>query len=484
MSLLAGAVLLAASAGLARLPALRGVYTGSFLGTFSLAALSYLVAVLRIRQDRLSLGWIWGIAIAGRALLLLAEPSLSDDVYRYLWDGQLLLRSVNPYSYPVNAPTLDAFATPLRALVNHAWMASPYLPAAQLYFGGITFLAPGSVKAFQIAAVILDLLTGWLLLDLLKLAGRRRQSVLLYLWHPLVMVEFAGSAHLDALMLLLVMAAFWLVVRARQSSHAAPWLSGSVVLLAAATLTKGIPALLAPLFFRRWKWRHFLLYGLLVLIPLLVFASGAGWGLSGSLDGTGLFGALRIYQTTWNFNSSVYHWLETALSGYRTAGGVPGDAPGAGIIPALRTLMATLTGLAALAAGWLAWRAEEHTVENKCTTEDQILSWLRLATLPIGAYLLFTHTLHPWYPLLVVPFLPFFIPAESKASPKHWWAWAWLSLSLTSAFSYLTYLDLTQPRELSLTRWLEYPLFYGLLVIALLAAARGGCKARRQRHPE
>jgi len=117
------------------LPSLRGPHVLDLLGYFTLASAAYFIAVYRLDRDRIPVAMIWGFAMLFRILLLFSTPSLSDDIYRYIWDGHLFARGINPYAYPVNSPLLDGIEIHMRALVNHNWMASPYLPVAQLLFG-------------------------------------------------------------------------------------------------------------------------------------------------------------------------------------------------------------------------------------------------------------------------------------------------------------------------------------------------------------
>ena len=72
--------------------------------------------------------------VSARFILLLTIPSLSDDIYRYIWDGHVAINGFSPYAFAVNDHTLDFLSIPERDLANNAWMASPYLPAAQLLF--------------------------------------------------------------------------------------------------------------------------------------------------------------------------------------------------------------------------------------------------------------------------------------------------------------------------------------------------------------
>lgn len=460
---LAGAAMAACFLAMGLLPSLRGPYVTTFLACFAIAALAYAFAVLRLRCERMPITWLWVFAVIFRLPLLFTTPTLSDDVYRNIWDGHLVASGVNPYAEIVSSPELDTFAIPERELVNHDWMASPYLPAAQVYFGLVSILFPGSPSAFQVGAALLDLLTGWLVMDLLRRLSLPPHRGLIYLWNPLVVIEFAHGAHIDALMIASMTLAIWLLARAElNSSGTALGKSLSALALGLSALTKGLPALAAPIFARHWGWRRTALFALTVAGGLALFAFGAGWGLTGPMDGRGVFGALRIYNSYWNFNSGIYHWLEVILSGYRTPGGVPFEAATAGAIQRARLISNGLIVLAISAVAlFYGLRRDKPS-----TPRQSALRMIRTIALPFGVFLLLTHTVHPWYLTLMVPFLPFWLPAEEfPGNPR--FVWAWVYLSCTVSLSYLTYIDLQNLREFGFVRWIEYIPTYLLLLAAL-----------------
>jgi alpha-1,6-mannosyltransferase len=254
------------------LPRLTGEHLPFFLVCFSLAGVAYLLAIRRLCRSPFPVRTIWIVAILARLIVLWTSPSLSNDVYRYLWDGHLLHQGISPYAEPVSSPELDAHSTPLRQNVNHAEMASPYLPAAQAYFWFMEWIAPQQVKVYQLAATLFDLLTGLLILQILSRLKLNPSAVVIYLWNPLVIVEFAHSAHVDAWMLFLFMLAIYIALSFPKKHLAAPFL------FALATLTKGVPALLVPIFFRRWRLSGIVLYLLSTGLPLVFLGLITGWG--------------------------------------------------------------------------------------------------------------------------------------------------------------------------------------------------------------
>ena len=430
---------------------LRDAHIPDTLVWYALAFVAYLAAILWVERRRTtSLAVIWGAAIAFRVLLLFTVPTLSDDIYRYLWDGHVANNGVSPYAYPIDSPELDYLDIPQRALANNRWMASPYLPTAQFLFTGLTSLFPLQPVVFQAAMVIFDLLSAMLIVKLLRIAELPGYRILIYLWNPLVVVEVAHGAHVDAWMVFLTMLALWLTFsphRAKMSTWLAP------VFLALATLTKILPLLLLPILFWRWRWRQLAFYGAVTIVLLVPPGLYAGWGLTGPLDGTGLFGAIRIYADQWNFNSGIFHWLEVHL------------LPRLGVIEAAGWAKGVLI-LALLVVMIGVWLQAQRRPDVRST--------LRLMAVPYMAYILLNTTIHPWYILILLAFLPFLPPLPTETQ-WYWLAAApWLYLSGAVTLSYLTYLDPHDFRELEWVRQTEWLPTLGLVIlwIIILGAKR------------
>lgn len=386
---------------------------------------------------------IFASAFLFRAILLFTTPTLSGDVNRYVWEGYLINQGVSPYSYPIDSPQLDHLAIPQRAAVDHAWMASPYLPSAQLMFGLVMGVLPLRPVSFQLALVIFDLISGLIMRRLLQLANLPNYRVYLYLWNPLVILEIAHGAHLDGWMILLTLAAIWAV-------YASPKRWFPPLLMALATLTKGVPVLLMTVLFWRWRGWQLLLYGLILLGIITPIGLISGWGLFGELDGHGLFAALRIFADRWNYNSGLFYWLEQYLG--QT---LPAEVAN---LWAKRTIGLTM-GLI-LGGTWLLSR------RNQSVRVD-----LRLMSIPLMGYVLLSTTVHPWYLLIMVAFLPFLAPAHTESN----WGWLtvmpWFYLSWAITLSYWTYINPADLREFVWVRQLEWIPTLILLTIAGLYAS-------------
>ncbi len=421
-------------------------YVSTTLTWYGLAFIAYLIALLWAEwRSQPSLKTILIVAALFRILLLFTRPTLSDDIYRYIWDGYVANNGVSPYAYAIDAPELDYLDTPSRALANHAWMASPYLPAAQALFASLTRLFPLRPIFFQAAMILFDMLTGLLIIKLLALAQLPGYRSLLYLWNPLVVVEVAHGAHVDAWMIFLMMLALWLTFTPRYPKIT-PWLAP--LGLAGATLTKGLPILIMPILFWLWSWPQLAIWAIAIAISLLSAGLRAGWGLTGPLDGLGLFGALRIYADQWNFNSGLFHALETNLQELWSQ-------------PAAFSWAKRFIGvmmLTVLGGVWL-----------KARKKRSPRTLLRLMAIPFMAYVLLTPTLHPWYLLSLLAFLPFLAPDHRQESRWQWLALApWLYLSGAIALSYVTYINPQDYREYPWVRHTEWWPTLALATIAIL----------------
>jgi len=251
-----------------------------FVATQCLAGLLWLGAVALVRRNRLAPRALWIVlaaAVAMRALTFAAPPLLSSDIYRYVWDGRVQWAGINPYRYLPDAPELaflrDATVYPL---INRAdYARTIYPPAAEALFGLAAVVTPGlyGMKAMMTA---FDALAIVALLRLLRLAGRNPGELLIYAWLPLPVWEFVGNGHIDAAASGLLALALLLTAYGRSA--------GTGVVLAAAALTKFLPAVVLPAFWRPRDWR------LLVAFVLSVGAfyapyAGIGWRVLGFLGG-------------------------------------------------------------------------------------------------------------------------------------------------------------------------------------------------------
>lgn len=243
----------------------------------------YLVAVWMVTHRAGTRGALWvvlGVAAVLRLPLIVSPSFLSTDVNRYVWDGRVQAAGINPYRYLPVDPALkslrDAVVYPR---INRAdYAPTIYPPMAELVFAAVGFVW-SSVSGVKAAVVGFEILGVFFLLKLLAAAELPAERVLIYAWNPLPVWDFAGSGHVDGVAVGLISAALLLRVRHRDT-----WAG---VALGMAILVKFLPAIVAPVLWRRrFGWRTAGAAVVTVLGLYLIYSS-VGWGVFGFLRGYG-----------------------------------------------------------------------------------------------------------------------------------------------------------------------------------------------------
>ncbi len=142
---------------------------------------------------------ILSFALLCRLVLLFQPPTLSTDILRYLWDGHVAERGgINPYQFaPSEAPPF--LRTPYWGAINHPTWVTMYPPFSQTFFKCLHWLGGCNLLLFKSAFTLLEVGGLLLLLLLFKQASISPFYLLIYAWHPLVIIEIAGAGHQDAL---------------------------------------------------------------------------------------------------------------------------------------------------------------------------------------------------------------------------------------------------------------------------------------------
>ncbi|NOY28424.1 MAG: hypothetical protein GXP62_21415, partial [Oligoflexia bacterium] len=100
----------------------------------------------RVDVRRLSPGRVFLAAVLVRVVLLASPPTLSDDIYRYIWEGWLSWQGGTPYATPP-AGDFGALDHPVRLLVNHPEVSTIYPPLVMWVFAALAAISPFGVGA-------------------------------------------------------------------------------------------------------------------------------------------------------------------------------------------------------------------------------------------------------------------------------------------------------------------------------------------------
>jgi hypothetical protein len=385
----------------------------AFLVIYGIAFAGYVLAISCIEALSYRSVIIWGMLF--RLTVVFAEPSLSDDAFRYLWDGLVQLESINPYAFAPGASELSGVARPdILQKVNHPELPTIYPPFAQLFFRLCALIAP-EVWVVKLGLVMWDCLAVVFLAGLARSYDIHPAAVALYFWNPLLVLEGAGQGHIDVMAVSLLAAAL-LYVRIGGYGRA----GGT---LALASLVKFLPLLLVPAF---WRWcaqresdekstLSAMFTTRAVLIPVVFVGVFTGLYLPFREMGWEAFGSLFTYASSWEFNAPFYSLLRGL--------GLTGDS----------TRLILGAALLVLTVG----------VSVRSMPPIQAAYYL------MGGFLILTPTLYPWYVIWILPFLCFYGNR------------GWLVLSGFVVISYLILIRLREHGVWVEDEWVKWAIFAG-----------------------
>src|SRR6266481_4667442 len=320
----------------------------------------------RVPLDR-ALWLVFGLGILLRAYVLLFDPFLSSDIYRYVWDGRVQAAGINPYRY---FPAHEALAFlrdgTIFPHINRADFAVTIYPSVAQFFFLIVTRIGESVTVMRLALLGCESVTVTLIMLLLRRMNRPVTRVTAYLWHPLPLWEIANSGHVDALMVALMLLGLWMAL----TGHA---LRGAV-LIAFSALVKPIAAPVLAAIWRPWDLK----------MPLVVIAAAALCYLPYLSVGWGVFGFLtKGYLTEEGISAGNDLWL---LSLWRLVFGEhQGDVVG----------YAVLAALVLLFMGLLVARRSDRTIASSLADANMLLLMALLLLSPN----------YSWYFLVITPFV-------------------------------------------------------------------------------
>lgn len=245
-------------------------------------------------KQELSVYLLLVFAALFRLVGIMSYPILEDDGFRYLWDGYMSIELGTPYGYApaefFDSHNLSEQFEDILSLINYPSIATIYGPLCQAIFSLAYLIAPGELWPLQLIFALADM--GVIIL-LLKLA--RPLWVLLYAWSPLIIKEFAFTAHPDVLGVFFLLLAFLLFKRKEV------WFIGVCVALAAGI--KVFAIVLVPFLFKL-NWRAWLSFALTIALLSLPWGFTQAWLPDG----------LKAMSDDWVFNSLIYNFLNNWLS--------------------------------------------------------------------------------------------------------------------------------------------------------------------------
>ena len=372
-----------------------------FAGVFVAAGLAFAAVVpgliersasLGVRETSRLLALIVGVGVIARLVLFASQPILEDDYQRYLWDGAVVAHGFNPYAASPRAVidggpshSLAGLATetgsgePALVLrrINHPNLTTLYPPVTEAAFATAYAVSPWSLNAWRSLLLLCDLSILIILLSLLKTTGRSSLWAALYWWNPLVLKEGFNSAHMEPLVVALVMSTLWLAARRR------PVLA--TVALGFAAGAKLWPVLLLPIILRATAANARHVIGCVSLFAAMLALWAAPILSAGLTETSGLI----AYAEAWKTNSALFPLLQSSMA---PLFGMTG-------LPSAYAAIAVKGGLAC-GLGWFAVRQAKTAIETP-------LDLIKRSALVVAALVVLSPAQYPWYVLWVTPFLAF-----------------------------------------------------------------------------
>lgn len=316
-------------------------------------------------------------ALLLRLSMLDSTPWLSDDYFRFAWDGILQNEGINPFAYlpseiiaqvqfPEKAFLLEKMNSPNYYSVYPPLCQWIFYAAAKCSFGNLQlqiFLLKLSIFLFELGSILL-------LLKLLKVLKIPLFFSLLYLLHPLVILELSGNIHFEAGMIFSSLGAFYFLLR--QKIY---WMG---IFLAIGISFKLWPLLfLAPLFFILSKKKASIVSAISILLTALAFSAFYFKGMPQNFSQS-----LALYFKHFEFHAGIHYWLKSFLD-FAFSYEIRQQ-----IMPFYRIIPLALMGI-------FIW---------KCRKLNREKTWLFIALGLLSIYLISGSIIHPWYilPLLLL----------------------------------------------------------------------------------
>ena len=366
-----------------------------------------------------------------RVIFLIITPNLSQDFYRFIWDGRLFLNGFNPYLYlPEN------FLNPNYDLPNQATELvkgmgelnashySNYPPLNQLCFMIAALFTNksiiGSIVVMRCLIILADVGVLYFGTKLLKTLHLNPKAIFIYLLNPLIIIELTGNLHFEGIMIFFLIWSLYLL-------HQNKWqLSG--VIMACSIGLKLLPLLFLPLYFKHLNFKKLVMfYAITGICVIGLFMPFISENLIANYSKT-----IGLWFGTFEFNGSIYLLIREIgfmIKGYNIIGTVGKVTP-----------ILVILFVIALA------------IFRKNNKTKQLITAFLFA---LSFYLFTSTTVHPWYVAMLLLLSVF----TTYRFPLIW--------SFTIILSYSFYKNETYINNYWLI-FIEYALVFGFMIWELI----------------
>src|SRR5690606_33200775 len=384
--------------------------------------------------EKWNFNFLLAVGIVFRLVFLFAEPNLSQDHFRFIWDGELIKNGLNPYAYSPDEIMGAGEVRLANMEVLHGGMSelnarnySNYPPVNQLFFAISSFLGAGSIMGSLVTMRRMIILGALGVLHsgrkLLMNMSQDHHKAFWYFLNPLVIIELSGNLHFEGLMLFFFVWAFYLISKS-QWAWAAPVSALSI-------MVKLVPLMLLPMLMKflgaKKSLGFYFLVGLACLLLMLPLYSADFLAHYSK--------TLGLWFSNFEFNAGLYKLVKGLATTYFDAR--PWEL--------IKTYGATLIKVMVVLCLLIALVRKNNSLPSVITS----------MVLTLATYYFLSSTVHPWY---IVFLLGMAIFTEYRF-PLVW--------SFTVILSYQAY---SHP-EIKENLWLaaiEYLIVFGFFIYELM----------------
>lgn len=370
------------------------------------------------------------LSILFRLVFLFAIPNLSQDFYRFIWDGRMIVEGFNPYLYTPESFINSGEYPILQAQELYAGMGTlngshftNYPPINQLCFTIAGFFSSnsvlGSAIVMRVIIILADIGTLYFGVKLLEKLNIPVNRIFWYILNPFILIELTGNLHFEGVMVFFLTLGLYLL-------HIGKWKKAAVA-IAVSISVKLIPLIFLPLLYKRLGCKKWVLFCILVVgVVVGLFLPFFSLEFVNNYSKT-----VGLWFQNFEFNASIYYVLREIgylFRGYNEIAIIGISLP---ILVVLYVLFVSI-------------------FKNNSTEDSLIKSMLMVLVF----YFFTTTTMHPWY--LATPLL-------LSIFTKYRFVLVW---SAVVFLSYLAYAN-TENRENLWIIALEYSIVYFVLFLEL-----------------
>ena len=325
-----------------------------------------------VKNQKIKESWLSYLAVLFRLLFLLAIPNLTQDFYRFVWDGRLILEGLNPYLHTPNElmessiglfPQMNTLYEGMGALSAKHY--SNYPPVHQMPFIIAAFISKhsilGSIVVLRLILISADL--GILVFGkkLLKKLNKPTRTMYWFILNPLVIIELTGNLHFEGLMLCFFIMSVYFI-------HSKKWHMAAVI-MALSIAVKLVPILSLPLFMNKLgRRKSVLFYSITAAFFAMLFIPFFSFQFLENFSTT-----IGLWFLNFEFNASVYYFLKGTLA----------YVNGVSLINSMGVIVVCVVTL----------QTSYLLLIRKKETSEIILTILWI----LSGYYFISTTVHPWY---------------------------------------------------------------------------------------